>query len=123
MPINYGTNNQVSFADEHERYFALGFLASGKRTSIHWEHNDQQGAWGKEGRIHCYKDLNLFPKGLQSFSAGKPGILKRINCNDYIGELVTVHGFRLGKTTQNVGAIRLTVPSTYQTDFDRGTLV
>lgn len=123
MPINYGTKNQISFANEHEYYFALGFLASARRTSIHWELNDEQGAWGQEGRIHCYCDLALFPNGLQSFTAGTGNVLARINCNQYIGQLVNVHGFVLGRRMQNIPAIRRTVPVTYQTDFDRGILV
>lgn len=123
MPITYGTRGQVSFANEHERYFALGFLANARRTSIHWERNDEQGAWGQEGRIHCYGDLHLFPNGLRSFTAGNGSICARINCNDYIGELVTVHGFSLGRTGQNIPAIRATVPEAYLSDFDAGLLV
>lgn len=123
MPINYGKFNQVSFADEHEQYFALGFLASAERTSIHWEYNDEQGAWGQEGRIHCYEDLHLFPNGLREFTEGTGNILARINCNDYVGELVTVYNFVLGRTMQDISAIRANVPTAYLADFDNGLAV
>ena len=54
MPkCRYGAQNQVSFRDLHEYYFALGFLANEKNAEIRWENNEEQGAWGSEGRIHC----------------------------------------------------------------------
>lgn len=49
---SFGSIGQVQFADEHEYYRLLGYLAkSDESTELAWEHNEQQGAWGSEGRI------------------------------------------------------------------------
>lgn len=49
---NFGHNSQIQFANEHEFYKFLGYLAkSDGSTSLVWEHNENQGAWGSEGRI------------------------------------------------------------------------
>lgn len=46
---SFGTNGQIQFANEHEYYKFLGFLArSDGSTSIVWEHNEEQGAWINE---------------------------------------------------------------------------
>ena len=48
----FGSTKQIQFADEHEYYRLLGYLAkSDGSTELAWEHNEQQGAWGSEGRI------------------------------------------------------------------------
>ena len=118
--LTFGKYNQLNFSTPTAYYEALGFLASSKRTSIHWENNDNQGAWGKEGRIHCLSELNIFPPEFQLlFSAGNSNILKRINCNDYINHIRTNHNFILGKC-QNINLIRSTIPINYLCDFDRG---
>ena len=49
MKLVYGTTGQVHFSDAHEYYYVLGLLARAKRTSIVWEHNEDQGAWASEG--------------------------------------------------------------------------
>ena len=47
-----GSTGQVQFANEHEYYRLLGYLAkSDGSTEFAWEHNEEQGAWGSEGRI------------------------------------------------------------------------
>ena len=47
---SFGSIGQVQFADEHEYYRLLGYLAkSDGSTELAWEHNEQQGAWGSEG--------------------------------------------------------------------------
>ena len=47
---NFGIKNQMQFANEHEFYKLLGYLAkSDGSTSLAWEHNENQGAWGSEG--------------------------------------------------------------------------
>lgn len=49
---SFGRNGQVQFANEHEFYKFWGYLAkSDGSTSLVWEHNENQGAWGSEGRI------------------------------------------------------------------------
>lgn len=55
MARNYGKNNQVKFADDHEYYRFLGYLAkSDGSTNIVYERNDQQGAWAPENRIQFF---------------------------------------------------------------------
>lgn len=52
---NFGHNSQIQFANEHEFYKFLGYLAkSDGSTSLVWEHNENQGAWGSEGRIQIH---------------------------------------------------------------------
>lgn len=122
MKLSYGSNGQVHFSDEKEYYYALGFLASAKRTSMHWEHNEEQGAWGSEGRIHCYKELSLFPLSFR-ITAGTGTVLGRINCNDYVKELEETHYFSYGRVNQDTTLIMSTVPARYRADFLRGMAV
>lgn len=119
--LTFGTNQQIQFASDNEFYEALGFLSKNDdTTSIHWEHNEDQGAWGSEGRIHCYKNLSRFPTYFSSaFTAGNSSIAKRINCNEYIQYITTNHNFVFG-SEQNHANIRATIPTNYITDFDRG---
>ena len=45
---SFGINGQIQFANEHEYYKLIGFLAkSDGSTSLVWEHNEEQGAWGE----------------------------------------------------------------------------
>ncbi len=89
-------------------------------TSIHWEHNENQGAWGSEGRIHCYQNIANFPAYFSNaFSAGVNNIVHRINCNEYIQYIVTNHGFQLGHN-QDINAITATIPAQYLADFNCG---
>lgn len=54
QPI-FGTKGQVSFINKHEYYELIGFLAKSDNTvSITWERNEEQGAWGSEGRLQFY---------------------------------------------------------------------
>ena len=109
MPkCRYGAQNQVSFRDLHEYYFALGFLANEKNAEIRWENNEEQGAWGSEGRIHCLVPEDKFPQFFR-FTAGRGAVYARINCNDYVGALVTEHNFNYNSKGQNVAAILETV--------------
>lgn len=120
MPkCRYGVQNQVSFRDLHEYYFALGFLANAKNAEIRWEKNEEQGAWGSEGRIHCLVPEDKFPQFFK-FTAGRGTVYARINCNDYVGTLVTEHNFNYNSKGQNVDAILETVPDSYRRDFQDG---
>jgi len=122
MRLIFGSNGQLHFSDEKEYYYALGFLASAKRTSIHWENNEEQGAWGSEGRIHCYKELSLFPPSFP-MTAGTGTALRRINCNDYVKTLEETHHFTYGRVNQDITLIMSTVPNRYRADFLRGVAV
>lgn len=118
---SFGTKGQIQFDTENEYYEVIGFLAkSDGTTSLAWEDNDEQGAWGKEGRIQCYKNISKFPNSLnRAFTAGTGSIIRRINCNEFIQHLRDSHGFILGKE-QNLSSIKKTIPTKYQLDFERG---
>ena len=61
VKLFYGKQGQVKFNTLMEYYYTLGFLADGKRAELRWENNENQGAWGSEGRIHCMVDPRMFP--------------------------------------------------------------
>lgn len=122
MPqLVFGTNHQISFVSNSQFYEALGFLAKNNgTTSIQWEHNETSGAWGSEGRIHCYKNIASFPIYFsRAFTAGNGSILFRINCNEFIEYIVNTHNFILGYS-QNINNIIQTIHSSYLVDFNRG---
>jgi hypothetical protein len=116
----FGTKSQVSFRNEHEYYELLGFLAKSNNTvSITWEHNEQQGAWGSEGRLEFYA-VNRPITATLSHTAGNGGsIISRVNCNDFVQNLNKNHAFVWGKD-QPIDEIRTTIPAEYLTDFERG---
>lgn len=120
MPeLEYGTKNQVSFSNDCEFYKALGYLARNcGATSLHWEHNEEQGAWDSEGRIHFYVEQPKIP-GYFSLTAGNNSVFYRTNCNDFIEEIVSKYGFRYGKD-QDQSAIRARIPQNYLQCFDDG---
>lgn len=118
---NFGTNNppQIHFNNESEYYQALGYLAkSDGTTSIHWEHNENQGAWGSEGRIHFFINNPVIP-GYFKPTAGRGNVVNRTNCNEFIENIVTNNSFVMGDT-QNIGNIRSTIPTSYVSDFNIG---
>jgi hypothetical protein len=122
MPqLIFGTKQQIQFATAQEFFEALGFLSKNDgTTSLHWEHNENQGAWGSEGRIHCYQNIDNFPPYFScAFSAGTGNIKYRINCNKYIEYIVTNYGFQYGDQ-QDLTSIRQSIPAQYITDFNRG---
>ena len=115
---NFGTKKQIQFKKRSEYYQALGYLAKSDKTSIHWEKNEVQGAWGSEGRIHFLVKNTIIP-GIFKLTAGRPGVENRTNCNEFIENIVTNHNFIMGKT-QNIENIRSTIPSSYISDFNIG---
>lgn len=121
MKLDFGRTNIISFETEGDFYYALGFLAKPGRVELVWENNENQGAWGSEGRIQCYNDIDKFPKELSSkMSAGVGNILKRINCNEYVKYLNTYHKFVRNTRTHDVTLISSTVPTNYQANFTAG---
>ena len=116
----FGTNGQIQFDNENQYYQLLGYLAkSNGSTSLVWEHNEDQGAWGSEGRIQIYT-YNMPQIGHYALTAGNGGnVISRINCNEFVENLRTNHNFRYGKV-QDVNSIRATIPDEYLSDFDSG---
>jgi len=116
---SFGTRNQITFNNESEYYQALGYLAKyDGSSSIHWENNEQQGAWGSEGRIHFYIQNPNIP-GYFKLTAGTGNIIHRTNCNEFIQNLVQNHNFIFGET-QNIKSIKNTIPVEYLSDFEYG---
>ena len=115
----FGRNKQVSFTCPEDYYELLGYLAkSDGSTSITWENNEDQGAWGSEGRI-CFHTRRLPSAGCLRFTAGTGSIYKRVNCNDFVEHLSRYHGFVQGKY-QNKAEIRKTIPAQYLPNFEQG---
>lgn len=112
----YGTKHQISFNDEHEYYQCLRYLARNRNnTSIHWEHNEEQGAWGSEGRIHFYIQNPRIPGNFE-LTSGVGNIIHRTNCNEFVIHIIKEHNFVIG-SIQDINNILYTIPEIYQTDF------
>lgn len=115
---SFGSRGQIQFADEHEYYKFLGYLAkSDGTTSLVWEHNEDQGAWASEGRIQILSPIP-YPFQLQE-TAGVGNILSRVNCNEFIENICINHKFITGKY-QDIVNIRTTIPEEYMMDFEEG---
>ena len=117
--LRFGQQGQVSFRDQEEYYYALGFLANSRNAELRWENNEEAGAWGSEGRIHCLVPENRFPQCFR-FTAGRGVIYARINCNEYVGTLITEHNFSYNGNSQNIEKIFETVPEKYRDAFRKG---
>ena len=118
---SFGINGQIQFADEHEYYKLIGFLAkSDGSTSLVWEHNEEQGAWGSEGRIQIYRAILPNNMGRLSLSAGVGNnIINRLNCNEFVQDLVRNHGFVMG-VQQDKENVLETIPDEFKKDFEEG---
>lgn len=119
IKLRYGKQGQVSFRDLNEYYFALGFLANSTNAELRWENNDDLGAWGSEGRIHCLVPQSKFPQFFR-FTAGRGVIHARINCNEYVECLIYDHNFNFNGNNQDVSRILETVPEKYRDVFKEG---
>lgn len=116
---SFGNRSQVVCSTPEEYYQLLGYLAkSDGTTALAWEHNEDQGAWGSEGRIHFYKRTIPLSCSLK-LTSGNGSIAHRVNCNEFVGHIVSYHGFKEGKY-QNIAAIRATVPERYIPAFEDG---
>lgn len=115
----FGTKQQIQFSSEEDYYEFLGFLSKNDNsTRIVWENNDQQGAWGQEGRIEFYSkppSLNV----LLVHTAGNGTLHSRVNCNEFIKNLNVNHNFIINGP-QDLSAIKATIPIKFLVDFDRG---
>ncbi len=116
---SFGRQGQISFSNDKEYYELLGYLARSDGTSaLTWEHNEEQGAWGSEGRIKFFTS-NIPVSASLNHTAGVGNIVSRVNCNDFVENIVKNHNFIMGRN-QNLNNIRNTIPLGFQPDFDRG---
>lgn len=127
----------LQFANDNEFFEAYGFLCNNIKHQLEfqWEYNETSGAWGNEGRILFYAtngghEYLPMPNALFiKLTAGVGRVIKRLNCNDYIQELVKNYGF----TPVNAGGVYNTptklipptnptsfVPPQFLTDYNRG---
>lgn len=100
--LTYGNRAPyLRFANDAEFFEVLGFLCNATKHNLQfqWEYNANSGAWGNEGRIHFFACANgvayqPMPNVLQQrLTAGRGNIASRINCNDFVQELVINYGF------------------------------
>jgi hypothetical protein len=119
---SFGTIQQIRFNSESDFYEFLGYLAKNDgSTKIVWEDNDEQGAWGKEGRILFYIKVPTALKAILSHTKGitRAGVESRVNCNEFVVNITQHHNF-IVSGNQNQSNIRSTIPTNFHTDFDRG---
>lgn len=119
IKLSYGAQRQVCFNNFYEYYFTLGFLADSRNAELRWENNEDQGAWGSEGRIHCLVPETKFPQFFK-FTAGRGNVYARINCNEYVATLIREHNFKQKSKHQDIEAIMKTVPLEYRQSFQDG---
>ena len=116
----FGTKDQVCFDTEADYYEFLGYLAKNDgTTNLVWERNDEQGAWGEEGRIQFYVAQPAALRARLSHTAGTGNIISRVNCNDFVSYIVKNHGFR-PSASQDIKIINALIPAKNRNDFDRG---
>jgi hypothetical protein len=121
--LTFGNHPYLVFSSEQEKYESIGYLAQKQGLDIRREDNQEQGAWGAEYRIYLYEDLGNATQALiNKASAGVGNVVSRINCNEFINLLLDQHGFSMG-STQDVNAIRQTIPRAFVGNFDLGVAV
>lgn len=118
---SFGTKGQMRFSNANDYYEFLGFLCKNDgSTSIVWEPNDEQGAWGPEGRIHFHVDPPVALRADLDYTRGRGNnIVWRVNCNEFVEDVLANHGFVVG-ATQDRTTVRASVPNANIPDFDRG---
>lgn len=115
-----GTKNQITFNSPSEFYQALGYLArNNANTSLNWENNENQGAWGSEGRVQFHIDNPSIPGNFSLTAGNGTNIIHRTNCNEFLQNLYVNYGFINGYT-QNQATIRANIPTQYINDFNIG---
>lgn len=130
----------LAFANDADFFETYGFLCNNyrHRLEFQWEYNANSGAWGNEGRIHFLQTnlgtaYNPIPNTLQNrLTAGRGNIANRLNCNDFISELVNFYGFRINPSRPGNPVTRtaqgllpplnpsIYVPQQYFNDYQRG---
>ena len=111
--LKYGKSPQLVFSSKEEFFESLGVMAKPGCIVIVHEDNDEQGAWGKEKRIHIMANVSKFPPAItKKFTAGVGNVLHRVNCNEFVEDLVDNHGFMYGNN-QPYSNIRTIVQKRY----------
>ena len=116
----FGTKGQIRFDTKAAYYEFLGYLAKEDGTTrVVWESNDEQGAWGQEGRIQFYvaQPATLAVQLLHTLGTGN--ITSRVNCNAFVKHIALHHHF-VSNGPQNKVRVRSLLPPAHLADFDRG---
>jgi hypothetical protein len=116
----FGTKNQVRFDTTADYYEFLGYLAKNDETTrLVWEHNDDQGAWAKEGRIQFYVHQPVSLNVRLKHTVGVGSIVSRVNCNEFIEHIAHYHHF-VSNASQDQSRIRTSIPKAHINNFNRG---
>lgn len=121
MKLNFGERNHVRFETKNEFFESLGYLANNDR-GVYISSEQSDNRWGAEYRIWL-KDIDNIPYPLdEAKSAGLDNYEARINCNEYVYELVSKFGFTQGnrQNTKNIKSIVEDDYPKYLDDFKRG---
>lgn len=116
----WGKAQQLSFADDHEYYRALGSLCRRDAYTITFETNSDTDSWSDAFRIKCLEDDQHTPDAF--INAMRTA--RRINCNDYVQNLYEYHDFDFDVRSKlligNYDKVKKTIPASYYYDFDEG---
>lgn len=116
----WGKAHQLSFADEHEYYQALGSLCRRGSYTITFETNSQTESWGDAFRIKCLESDSRTPDAFINAMRNA----RRINCNDYVQNLYESHDFDFDIANKvlhgDYNKVKRTVPTSYHQDFENG---
>lgn len=116
----WGKAQQLSFADDHEYYQALGSLCRRGSYTITFETNSQTESWGDAFRIKCLESDSRTPDAFINAMRNA----RRINCNDYVQNLYEHHDFDFDVANKvlhgDFEKVKRTVPTSYRQDFEDG---
>lgn len=116
----FGTQDQICFDSEADYYEFLGYLAKrDETTKVVWENNDEQGAWGAEGRILFYTPLPSALRARLKHTSGAGRIVSRVNCNAFVEHIAQYHRFAFDGL-QDEAKIRASIPAAHIEDYERG---
>lgn len=116
----WGKAQQLSFADDHEYYQALGSLCRRGSYTITFETNSQTESWGDAFRIKCLESDSRTPDAFINAMRNA----RRINCNDYVQNLYEQHDFDFDVANKvlhgDFEKVKRTVPTSFHQDFEEG---
>lgn len=123
MKLIFGKRSPyLEFQNNSHFFEALGFLvqsAVNGTCRFVIEDNQEQGAWGQEFRIQIFDNRPLFEQFFTDKVTKGVGLcIGRINNNPYLEHIMNVYNVQI--PIVNVQNIRVTIPTQYTVDFDRG---
>lgn len=117
--LDWGRDDQLSFADQEEYYYSLGLLCNSDWFSIVFEPNSITNSWTDAFRIQCARCPVKLPPAFRNALRTQ----YRINNNEYVENLYRHHMFDYDGEkyiTGDYDKVRTTVPEKYLADFDEG---